>query len=198
MRAFRPAGVFVVTALSVACSDHASRGPSTLTGPDPVAGSAAVSGEGAVSGATSARLSATMKFGLPGVGTDFPPDLEHDQSVHADDTLVPSTVVIDAGGTVTFNAVGIHQIAIYEPGKEPEDVGTSPTVAMGPGCPPTLPAFRINDPVDRIAINGANPVGCGNRTYTHTFDEPGKYLVICEVLPHFNIKMYGWVVVRDR
>jgi hypothetical protein len=28
------------------------------------------------------------------------------------------------------------------------------------------------------------------------FDEPGRYLVICAVLPHFNVGMYGWVEVK--
>ena len=199
MRAFRLVRVFSVTALAFACSDNPSQGPSTLTSPDPVAAAALSSGESEISGTmANTRLSATMKFGLPGVGTEFPPDSGHDQSGHAVDTLVPSTVVIDKGGTVTFDAVGIHQIAIYEPGKDPEDIDTSPTVAMGPGCPPTLPEFRINDPVGRIPINGLNPVGCGPRAYTHTFADAGTYLVICEVLPDFNIKMYGWVRVRDR
>ena len=127
---------------------------------------AAASGAGGVSGATATRLSATVQ-----------------------------TVVMDKGGTATFNAVGIHQIAIYEDGKQPEDVNTNTLVAMP--CP-NLPPFRINDSDGRIAINGANPVGCGPRTYTHTFREAGRHLVICEVLPHFNIRMYGWVVVRER
>ena len=191
MRAFSLGTVMFITALAFACSDSASRRPSTLTSPDPVA--ATGSGTGGVSGATATRLSATVQFGLPNVGSHHP--IGEDESGHADDTLVPQTVVIDKGGTVTFNAVSIHQIAIYEDGKQPEDVNTSTLVAMP--CP-DLPPFRINDPAGRIAINGANPVGCGPRTYTHSFAAAGKYLVICEVLPHFNIRMYGWVVVRDR
>jgi plastocyanin len=142
-------------------------------------------------------LSATVLFGKPGVGSGFPPTSGHDQSAHASDSLVPTNVVIDRGGTVTFNASGIHQISIFQPGKNPEDVNVSTLVAMPAGCPP-LPPFRIDDPVGRIPINGLNPTGCGDRTYTHTFDTPGKYLVICDVLPHFQIKMYGWVTVRDR
>ena len=37
-----------------------------------------------------------------------------------------------------------------------------------------------------------------NRSETVAFLEPGRYLVICAVLPHFNDKMYGWVEVRPR
>lgn len=194
MRVLRPAGVFIVLALAIACSNHSAVGPSPINNADPAVSSAST--EGGISAGASTRLSATVRFGLPNVGSPHP--VGQDQSGHADDTLVPQTVVIDKGGTVTFNAVGIHQIAIYAPGKDPEDVDISPTVAMPAGCPPTLPAFRINDPVGRIPINGSNPGGCGPRTYTHTFANAGKYLVICEVLPHFQIKMYGWVVVRDR
>ncbi|MGH7572456.1 MAG: hypothetical protein ACREMK_11530 [Gemmatimonadota bacterium] len=30
-----------------------------------------------------------------------------------------------------------------------------------------------------------------------TFDTPGRYLVICRVLPHFVVAgMYGWVIVK--
>lgn len=184
----------LVAAFTFGCTEHTSRTPS-ITGPDAVT-PAATSGA-AVSGSNaSTPNSATVQFGLVDVGSGFPPASGHDRSGHANDTLVPGTVVIDRGGTVTFNVVGIHQIAIYEPGKTPADVATT-TVAMPAGCPP-LPPFRINDPAGRIAINGSNPTGCGPRTYSHTFDEPGRYLVICEVLPHFEIKMYGWVIVRDR
>jgi hypothetical protein len=39
------------------------------------------------------------------------------------------------------------------------------------------------------AINCVEPVA---------FLQPGRYLVICAVLPHFNDKMYAWVEVRPR
>ncbi len=195
MRPFSIAAGLLVATTLFACSEPASR-TRAITGPDAV--TSATSSGAAVAGAmASTPRSATVQFGLENVGSGFPPASGHDRSGHANDTLVPGTVVIDKGGTVTFNLVGIHQIAIYEPGKTPDDVVTAPTVAMPAGCPP-LPPFRIDDPAGRIAINGSNPTGCGPRTYTHTFDAPGRYLVICEVLPHFDIKMYGWVIVRDR
>jgi hypothetical protein len=31
---------------------------------------------------------------------------------------------------------------------------------------------------------------------TVAFLQPGRYLVICAVLPHFNDKMYAWIEVR--
>jgi len=33
---------------------------------------------------------------------------------------------------------------------------------------------------------------------TLSFLEPGRFLVICAVLPHFNDKMYAWIEVRPR
>jgi plastocyanin len=32
----------------------------------------------------------------------------------------------------------------------------------------------------------------------YTFHAPGRYLVICAFLPHFEVGMYGWVEVRGR
>ena len=183
--------IVAVSALAFACSDYATRQSSTVTSPDPVASSAGSSN--ATAGTMAATpASATMQFGLVDVGGSKPPGHPSD---HSNDTIVPGTVVIDAGGTVTFNAVGIHQVAIYEPGIAPADIDTSLTTSMPAGCP-AVP--KIDDPTGRIAINGSSPSGCGPRTYTHTFADPGRYLVICEVLPHFNIGMYGWVIVRDR
>jgi plastocyanin len=37
-----------------------------------------------------------------------------------------------------------------------------------------------------------------NRSETVSFPEPGRYLVICAVIPHLNDKMYAWVVVKNR
>ncbi len=83
---------------------------------------------------------------------------------------------------------------IYKDGIKPEQVNAGSTSPHPCGIPTTV----INPGADTIPINGANPSGCGPRTYTHKFDTPGKYLVICSVTPHFLIKMYGWVTVRDR
>jgi plastocyanin len=134
-----------------------------------------------------------VQFGLTDVGTGIPAPEEHDSSFHANDTLVPGTVVIDKGGTVTFNAVGIHQIAIYKPGVEPEDIDTSALVAMPCPAPPLLIDDDQNGNREAFYADG-----CGPREITHQFTTPGKYLVICAFAPHFGVKMYGWVVVRNR
>lgn len=109
--------------------------------------------------------------------------------------MVPRTVVIDKGGTVTFNTFGVHEVAIYDDGTEPEDIDTTALVLMPVGCPTAIPLL-IDDDTNRIALYAQQ---CGGaRQVVHQFQNPGKYLVICAFLPHFQVQMYGWVVVRDR
>jgi plastocyanin len=131
--------------------------------------------------------SATVQFGNPDVGSPFPPPtFQHDASSHARDNLIPRTVVISAGGTVTFNIVGFHQPAIYAAGTTPGDI----TV---PAFPPNL---FINDSNGRLALGPLN-VPPATSSFQYTFATPGRYLVICNVTPHFAIDgMYGWVIVQ--
>jgi hypothetical protein len=182
----------LIALLAYACSQQA---PVT---PTPVAdrsGSPAAEASGAgapVSPSGADPMTATVKFGHAGVGTTFPPTAEHDQSGHAIDSLVPVTVVIKAGGTVNFDTFGVHQLAIYAPGKRPEDVDVDNLTAAPAGCPPVP---LINDPVDRIAFI-SRP--CGPPvTLSYTFPDPGRHLVICTFRIHFvEFQMYGWVIVR--
>jgi plastocyanin len=141
----------------------------------------------------SSPLAATIQFGQTDVGTSFPPSAEHDESAHAKDNLVPRTVVIDEGGTVTFDVpAGVHQIAIYAPGTKPEDINTAALIALCPGPTPRL----INDPTNRVALITH---ACGSAWQAqYTFNTSGRHLVICAFLPHFEVGMYGWVEVRDR
>ena len=143
--------------------------------------------------AESAGIAATIQFGQLDVGSPFPPSALPDESAHAKDNLVPRTVVIDVGGTVTFEVpAGAHQIAIYAPGTEPAEINTSALRALCPG-----PAARlIDDPTNRVALITS---ACGVAWQAqYTFNTPGRYLVICAFLPHFQVGMYGWVEVRDR
>jgi plastocyanin len=138
-----------------------------------------------------------VQFGLVNVGTGIPMPVGHDRSGHANDTLVPGTVVIDAGGSVTFNIVNPHQISIYGPGKGPEDVNTSIRAATPAGCPNPGGNGRITDPVG-LVVAFVNPCNAPRQPITYQFNQPGRYLVICSFNPHFSIGMYGWVIVRDR
>jgi plastocyanin len=103
--------------------------------------------------------------------------------------LIPNEVTIKAGGSVNFIVAGFHQIAIYGNGKKPEDVSVAVIV-------PPIPPGLIDDPVNRV-FRGVNPTTVPqDRVEVVHFAEPGLYLVICAVLPHFNDKMYGWVKVN--
>ena len=144
--------------------------------------------------AASTPLSAEVLFGVPGVGSPFPPPAGHDSSSHAQDDLVPRTVVIQRGGRVTFNTFGPHGVAIYEDGTEPGDIDTT---ALAPPTAPCPPVPLIDDPDRRVAVVAPQPCAGGTTTPAYTFHNPGRYLVICRFLPHFaEFEMYGWVIVR--
>ncbi len=142
-------------------------------------------------------LSATLDFGRDDLGSPFPPPSGHDQSGHSRDSLFPQEVVIDKGGTVTFvmGASGVHEAAIYAPGTSPGDINATLLDPPAPTCPPVP---TINDPNHRIAIVSDQMCEGGSPAPSYTFTEPGRYLVICTFLPHFQERMWGWVTVRDR
>jgi plastocyanin len=123
---------------------------------------------------------ATMVFGRPDVGSGCNFPCEDDASFHAVDKIQPGSVAISAGGSVTFDMEGFHQVAIYEPGIAPKDIEPDEN---------TFPF--VNDANRRIFLGGLMV------DETFTFDEPGKYLVICNITPHFEeSQMWGWVIVR--
>jgi len=141
-------------------------------------------------------LSATIDFGNGALGSDFPPVPPHDQSGHADDSLFPREVIIDKGGTVTFvMSGGVHQVAIYSPGKGPKDINENALTGSVSGCPPVP---LINDSNQRLAVLSDQVCHGGSHAPSYQFNNPGRYLVICTFLPHFQVGMYGWVTVRDR
>ena len=198
MRLFGPLVVLSAIAIMTACTEQGSS-RSTVISPSRVGEAAASATSNRTSGpvATAASaMTATVQFGQANVGSGFPPTSGHDQSAHAVDNMVPRTVVIDRGGTVTFNTFGVHEVAIYEPGVTPEDIDTSVLVLTPAGCPkPNGASLLMDDATNRVALY-AQPCGPGLRQVTHQFDEPGRYLVICAFLPHFEVGMYGWVIVR--
>jgi plastocyanin len=140
-------------------------------------------------------MSATVRFGLSNVGSPFPPTADHDKSTHAVDSVVPRTVVISQGGTVTFEIGSpVHQVAIYEPGTGPNDIDTGLVIGSLPGCPPVP---LIADPDGLVAILDDQPCAGGSNAPSFTFTEPGRYLIVCTFLPHFvDNDMYSWVIVK--
>lgn len=185
MLSYRSSLVAASVCLTVACMQQTPSEPSQagITG----------SSQNAAGGLP---LSATIAFGQPDTGSTFPPPSGHDSSSHAKDNLVPRTVVIARGGTVTFDLSGpgraIHQVSIYPDGTEPGDVDTTILTPPVAGCPPVP---LIADP-DGIVL-APQPCAGGPTAPSYTFNEPGRYLVICAFLPHFaDFGMYGWVIVR--
>jgi hypothetical protein len=131
--------------------------------------------------------SATVRFGNPDAGSPYqPPVFFHDSSSNATDNLIPRTSVISAGGKVTFDIAGFHQVAVYNAGTQPEDI----TV---PAFPPNL---FINDATNRLALSAPNSPPATS-SFEYTFSTPGRFLVLCNVTPHFAIdNQYGWVIVK--
>ena len=165
---------------------------------------APASAGGSLVASQSSPLEATMRFGNDSVGSAFPTPSGHDQSGHARDNLIPRTVVIDRGGTVKFEMGGpVHQVGIFADGTEVGDIVRT-NAFNKPGCPPVAVAKYINpadNPTTFVAITGAplcDSTQADQPIQSYKFDKPGKYLVICMFIPHLDLAMYGWVVVRDR
>jgi hypothetical protein len=131
---------------------------------------------------------ATVRFGNDEVGSPFPPITDHDQSGNGKFNLIPRTVTIARGGSVTYDILirfGFHQPMVYDVGTTPDDIaGGFPFLDDSGGLLATGP--RVN-------------AATGTATWTTpagTFDEPGRYLVLCNFAPHFaEFGMYGWVNV---
>jgi plastocyanin len=153
------------------------------------------------------QATATVSFGSWRSGTDRFPNLGQSPTleinVHA---LIPNEVQIKAGGTVNFIVSGFHQVIVYGDGTRPEDIDTGDTVpaTVQPGPPLISDAnnrvFRGIDPSVLPALQGPpqgprQPV-LQDRVEAVQFAEPGRYLVICGVLPHFLGGMYGYVKVN--
>ena len=180
--------ILVLAATAVGCGEAPA--PTAPEGPSLAVGAAAH--------ATTAIIS----FGRDDVGSSFPPPSGHDRSSHAIDKVRPRQVNLGAGGTVTFQMGTFHQVAIYAPGTEPEDIDVGSTIDLTapPPAPPgtvIIPDFLIDDPASRLALGPFSFAPMDWDSPAGTFDTPGTYLVICTVVPHFTgAKMYAWVTVR--
>jgi plastocyanin len=125
----------------------------------------------------------TMVFGNSGVGSGCIPGLGcfDDASFQAMDKINPHALSVQVGQEVLFDVAApqLHQVAIYDAGTIPADIDVNPA------------NFFVDDAGDRIWIDAP-----GADT-TFTFSAPGKYLVICNITPHFEFaNMWGWVTVR--
>lgn len=126
----------------------------------------------------------------PGPGTPpNPPGGPNDRTKNHH-VLTPFEVTIKPGGAVSFIISGFHNPVIYGPGTELSDINSA--LILAGSAPPGL----IDDPTNRV-FRGVDPRTVGqDRIENVTLTEPGRYLVICAVLPHFNDKMHGFINVR--
>jgi plastocyanin len=126
---------------------------------------------------------ATMQFGRVGLGTGCTPaeDCFHDASFQALDKLEPKALGVSSGTTVDFNVGGFHQVVVYAAGTTRDQI---------------VPAgFTVDDPNNRVHL-GPSPF-VANPSTSYTFQTPGKYLIICNIAPHFQFtSMWGYVNVR--
>ncbi len=140
-------------------------------------------------GRGNAPLSVTVSFGV-GLNTAQPGNAVNHH-------ILPRVIDVKAGGVVNFAVGGFHQIYVYKPGKGVDDVqGANETsffiddknglyyegILPAGGPPPGIPA-TVNP---SNAVNRMEPVG---------FLQPGVYLVICNVRPHFDDGMWAFVRV---
>ena len=140
-------------------------------------------------GGNSGPVSVVVSFGV-GLNTAQPGNA-------ANHHVLPKMIHVQTGGVVNFAVSGFHQIYVYNPGKNPEDVQPpDPTTLFlddkaglyyeglrpAGGPPPGIPVT-------------ANPSNVANRMEGVSFSKPGKYLVICNVGPHFRDGMWAWIHV---
>lgn len=129
--------------------------------------------------------------------------------------IVPRVIRVRKNGVVNFVVGGLHQIVVYNRGVQPEDLIVPPFPTPNPGENLFINDFR------NVFYLGLNPAGAnaataagqnpgappvnlfnrsnaGNRVESIGFADPGRYLVICNVNPHFRDGMMAWVkVLRD-
>ena len=154
--------------------------------------------------------SATVSFGQWNLDTPldrFPNKSDRTRNNHH---LIPGEVTIKAGGSVNFIIGGFHHVLVYGDGVQPADIDRTnlTTVTVPPGPPlindPTNRVYRGLDPsVFPLLPGGANPpMALQDRVEVVRFPNPGRFLVICGVLPHFfdpatgQFIMFGFVKVR--
>lgn len=131
--------------------------------------------------------------------------------------VIPDTIRVNVGDVVNFAVAGLHFIRVYANGVKltdvkaliPDECEINPVPALPQCGGPPVPVV----PVGTLATyyQGINPLvspqpgppfaqatAATNRIEPVVFTAPGRYLVICAILPHFNDKMYAWIEVRAR
>lgn len=118
-----------------------------------------------------------------------------------DKRIAPERIQAKVGQSLDFTIRGFHQVMVYKAGTRLEDLQL-----------PAADDTRFVNDLRNVFHKGADPEKGGQqtsepalrsraartavyRTESVTFDEPGEYLVICNVYPHFREGMHGRIVV---
>jgi hypothetical protein len=157
------------------------------------------------------RKIVTVAFGA-GMNTAQP---GNEQNHH----VLPNVIRVNTGDVVNFVVSGLHVIRVYDRGVLLSDVKAQipDECEVNPTPPAEFPATCFTDagPVPVIPplgldvyYEGLNSLGpppqvppfapvsiAQNRVEAVSFLRPGRYLVICAVLEHFNDRMYAVVEV---
>jgi hypothetical protein len=126
---------------------------------------------------------------------------------------LPFETEVDAGGAVSFQISGVHQILIYGPGIDLETLQAayiaagSPIIANPAPLPPLVnyDVGRVYRGLDPFALQylplAVPPPDTPNnlvvdRVESVNMKAPGRYLVVCGVKPHFDTDMHGYINVK--
>jgi hypothetical protein len=112
--------------------------------------------------------------------------------------VLPNMIHVQTGGVVNFNVAGFHQIYVYNPGKGPEDIVPMAGLFMDDKAGLYYEGLRpAGGPPPGIPVT-TNPSNAVNRIESVSFSKPGKYLVLCNVAPHFADGMWAWIHVTGK
>jgi hypothetical protein len=135
--------------------------------------------------------------------------------------ILPNVIRVRAGDVVNFVVSGLHVIRVYDKGVQLRDVKAQipDECEVNPTPPAEFPAncftqgpVAVIPPLGLdVLYEGLNSIGpppqvppfaplslAQNRVEAVSFLNPGRYLVICAVLEHFNDGMYAIVEVAGR
>ena len=114
---------------------------------------------------------------------------------HGYHKMIPGAVSISTGGDVTFTNEGTHQVLIFNGNPKPQEI-----VPANPGRVVAVagPPFQCGESGEAACPTGVKYVGLQGSGVidTFSFSQPGQYLVICNITPHFEQGMWGWVNVQ--
>lgn len=141
-----------------------------------------------------ALASVTVSFGA-GLNTAQPGNA-------ANHHVLPREIRVRKDGVVNFVVAGFHQIIVFQPGVDPQQIVASSASAVflyDPAPPGSLPVHYLGlrpagGPPPGLPAT-TDPSNAANRVESVSFANAGSYLVICNVRQHFADGMWATVKV---